>query len=184
MSVYQFIKGQKRPTICQVTPIRPKEIYTLPKETYTLSKETNNMLGIKVDASCLVPRVFVCSLARSLARFHARRRVGNNNLLQIWTHVVSVFFFNHVWACLSWMIQVRCNTLQHTATRFNTLQHTATHCSTLQHTATHYNTLQHTATHCNTLQHTAAHCSTLQHTATHCNTLQHAATHSGIASCG
>jgi CRP-like cAMP-binding protein len=35
-----------------------------------------------------------------------RRRVGNNNVMQIWTHVAAVFLFCHVWTCLSWMIQI------------------------------------------------------------------------------
>jgi hypothetical protein len=34
-----------------------------------------------------------------------RRRVGNNNVLQIWSHLATVVFFTHVWSCLSWMIQ-------------------------------------------------------------------------------
>ena len=73
-----------------------------------------------------------------------------------------------------------CITLQHAATCCTTLHQFAAHsrlvdvrCNTLRHTATHCNTLQHTATHCNTLQHTATHCNTLQHTATHCNTPTH-----------
>jgi len=34
------------------------------------------------------------------------------------------------------VLDIHCNTLQHTATHCNTLQHTATHCNTLQHTTT------------------------------------------------
>ena len=34
-----------------------------------------------------------------------RRRVGNYNLIQIWTHITAVLLFNHVWTCFSRMIQ-------------------------------------------------------------------------------
>jgi len=34
-----------------------------------------------------------------------RRRVGNNNVLQIWWHVIGVLLVNHIWTCLSWLIQ-------------------------------------------------------------------------------
>jgi len=60
--------------------------------------------------------------------------------------------------------QMRCHSLQQTATLCNTLQDTATHCNTLQHTATRCNTLKHAAKHCKTLQHTTTHLNTLLHT--------------------
>jgi len=59
-------------------------------------------------------------------------------------------------------LPLRCNTLQHAATRFNTLQTIHAHCNTLQHAATHF---MHTATHCN-IRH--AHCYTLQQTTKPC----------------
>ena len=72
------------------------------------------------------------------------------------------------------IINVHCNTLQHTAThwqkqRINQQPTQAEMCNSnlalLLFTA-YRNTLQHTATYCNILQHTATYCNTLPHICT------------------
>jgi hypothetical protein len=52
---------------------------------------------------------FVSGGARVQVRKWARvlrRRVGNNNVLHAISYVLWVLWINHVWSCLSWLIQV------------------------------------------------------------------------------
>ena len=95
-----------------------------------------------------------------------------------------------VCVCFSAIHQkLKCNTLQHAATRCNThleeweaheqdeietrkvadewSQHTYSNETRIWTHLNTFNTLQHTATHCNALQHTATLCNTLWHTVTH-----------------
>jgi len=99
--------------------------------------------------------------------------------------------FYYVYGGTRNLLQLICDTLQHTAPHCTTLHHTAPHCNTLHRTATHKQEGSATcmghcncgvwsmkclpATRCNTLPYTTTHCNTLQHTATYCNTLHHTA---------